>query len=1165
MINKSPFKFLDSYLKADFNIFFGREKETEQLYDALSGVKHLLVYGPSGAGKTSLIECGLRNQFSDADWLAITIRRGNNITASVFARIREQLRNPFEVDEQSLMPSDPHFEFSHAVERLFSEQFKPVYLLFDQFEELLIQGDESEQQAFFQHLQQLIYFKIPCRILLIIREEFIGHLSAFESFCPSIFQNRFRVEKMSRRSVQEVIWQILEAEPYQAHFKAHLPEKLAQAILLKLPDSQKEIELAHVQVFLDELWDRAVIEITDGIPILHTGLIRESDNLERILDLFLKKQLRELTPAHGDKKPLELLALLISERYTKLQLSVEEIEITLNKNGIATADLSHLLSDLLERRILRTLKIGEQTKFEISHDVLARVVGGNLTEEIKLRERAQEVYRVYEAREGYLSREDISYIRPFAQYFPIPEPLSLRIEASEENLTKQIQETLNKARRYYANDLANKSQIALHKGDRTVAFRIAELAYRYVDNKNVNVLNALLDAVYHNDNPSKLPIPWASNLEGHRHWVNHLAVSPNGQYVATACSDKTARIYDLNTLKNVFTLINFEKDAMAAAFSPDGKYFVTGAGNKAVIWNLVSNEWYRTLQGGNDDISMGGLTFSPDGQLLAAACRDNTAKIWEIETGELVVNLDGHSKPVNKAVFTPDGKQLITCSGDSTAKIWNLKTKKVHFTIEGHSKGIIGLAVSKDGRKLATGSSDNSVKIWNIETGTLMWSLEGHKGSVLSVAFSPDGKQLATASYDKTAKIWEIDESLKNPARIVAEIIGHTDSVRCVAFSTDGRKLITGSIDKTAKVWDLQSGAEALILDGHTEGVYETEFSQDGEMLTTASYDDQIITWSLKTGQTLNIKGGINYYFDKSKSISPNGRYLAEGFHDHDVFIIDLETKNIALQLKGHHDKVFGVAFSPDGRYLASGSKDGVSKIWDLSSGKAIQTLEGHSNTITCVAFSPDGKLIVTGSYDHTARVWDTSTGKTILVLEGHSMSVDSAAFSPDGRLLVTGSGDGTAKLWELETGRAFCTIPGHDDDIISTVFSADMTQLATGSEDGIVKVWGLTPQSWFKLKGHGKQLAGIGLSSLSEYGLEDLLDIRPENEHLFLQTETIWQIAAFAELYKQKVAQTGTPQKDHYDRARRLYQFCIQSGEGDKYFKDKLAELDHLGMEHGW
>lgn len=58
----SPFKFLDSYQQTDIEVFFGREKETLNLYNALSGVKHLMVYGPSGSGKTSLVECGLRNQ-----------------------------------------------------------------------------------------------------------------------------------------------------------------------------------------------------------------------------------------------------------------------------------------------------------------------------------------------------------------------------------------------------------------------------------------------------------------------------------------------------------------------------------------------------------------------------------------------------------------------------------------------------------------------------------------------------------------------------------------------------------------------------------------------------------------------------------------------------------------------------------------------------------------------------------------------------------------------------------------------------------------------------------------------------------------------------------------------------------------------------------------------
>lgn len=434
----APFKFLDAYKEEDIDIFFGRKKETEELYQALSGVKHLLVYGPSGAGKTSLIECGLRNQFSDADWLALTIRRGSNISASTFIAINDALEEKIDLDPISGLPISHEVSFESALEQLFEESYQPIYLLFDQFEELLISGSKTEQERFFQQLNQLIYHLVPCRVLLIMREEFVGHLSEFEKLCPSIFQYRFRLEKIRPDDIQKIIAQTLIAPIFNTSFKVDFPDELAAAISLKLPSRRREIELTHVQVFLSELWDRAFKQTKTGeLPILTKNLINPDDNLERILDSFLQKQFLFLEAIYGKKTPLEVLNCMISKpHYTKLQLTSESLLSALHKNNVFLkfSDLCHLLDAFIQQKILRIVKIDDQARYEITHDTLAFVIGKNLTEEIQFREKARQLYKFYTERQGLLSQEDLNHLRTFEFYFTFPKPLEERIKISERKI-----------------------------------------------------------------------------------------------------------------------------------------------------------------------------------------------------------------------------------------------------------------------------------------------------------------------------------------------------------------------------------------------------------------------------------------------------------------------------------------------------------------------------------------------------------------------------------------------------------------------------------------------------------------------------------------------------------------------------------------------------------
>ncbi|MEL6652280.1 MAG: ATP-binding protein, partial [Bacteroidota bacterium] len=128
---RSPFKFLDAYTREDRDQFFGREEETAQLYETVNQNRLVLVYGPSGTGKTSLIQCGLGNRFEATDWLPIFIRRGNHLPTALQQSLEQQADDKLEGAFWEAADENPLIEL---IEDLFSEYLRPVYLIFDQFE-----------------------------------------------------------------------------------------------------------------------------------------------------------------------------------------------------------------------------------------------------------------------------------------------------------------------------------------------------------------------------------------------------------------------------------------------------------------------------------------------------------------------------------------------------------------------------------------------------------------------------------------------------------------------------------------------------------------------------------------------------------------------------------------------------------------------------------------------------------------------------------------------------------------------------------------------------------------------------------------------------------------------------------------------------------------------
>jgi energy-coupling factor transporter ATP-binding protein EcfA2 len=192
---KSPFKFLDSYTLADKDIFFGRDQEITELHRRVFEGKMLLVYGISGTGKSSLVNCGLASNFDDSDWLPVNVRRGSNINVNLNGAL----------NKQTIKQLKGNLSISEKLQAIYLDHFKPLFLIFDQFEELFIFGNQEEKSGFIKIVKEITESDTQCRIIFIIREEFLAEMTEFESEMPDIFTNRFRVEKMKRANAISAI------------------------------------------------------------------------------------------------------------------------------------------------------------------------------------------------------------------------------------------------------------------------------------------------------------------------------------------------------------------------------------------------------------------------------------------------------------------------------------------------------------------------------------------------------------------------------------------------------------------------------------------------------------------------------------------------------------------------------------------------------------------------------------------------------------------------------------------------------------------------------------------------------------------------------------------------------------------------------------------------
>ena len=428
--------------------------------------------------------------------------------------------------------------------------------------------------------------------------------------------------------------------------------------------------------------------------------------------------------------------------------------------------------------------------------------------------------------------------------------------------------------------------------------------------------------------------------------------SPTSDLVATGGADSLARLWDARTGGPVGSVLAGHKGPVIdVAFSPQGDHVATASTDgTARVWT-DDGEFVAILPGHVGFVQR--LDFSPDGETIVTASRDRMARLFDADSGTLVATLAGHAEAVRDVRFRSGGGTVASASSDGTVRLWSahpfpelkllgrhpMAIATVGFGHNGDqvtsvgqegwvrgrkvsggvafpklSTGVLGkAALSGDARVLARAGGDGAVNVWDVSSGRLVRMLD-RAGAATALALADDGKTAVVGTTDGTVR------SLRVQDGEVERTIHTKPNVTAVAISPDGRRILAAGKDRVARIWDAKTGKLERSLQPHERTVTSASFSPDGRFVVTTSRDQNARLSDAKTGKQIWVLShalAVNAadFSHDSRWVVIAGPRVAS--------IVNAETGERILRIKGRDEQLTAAAFSPQGYRIATGGDSG--------------------------------------------------------------------------------------------------------------------------------------------------------------------------------------------------------------------------------------------------